>query len=352
MSAFISARDATAIGQAGGGERMNATRPSAYPLRETRPAVLRPGLLMLTTAAGIAALVGSGLQPGPSRTARGGDDLNAARAPGAHAAFIVEIQRSLKVDDVRLVALARQVLEERGKPGEIEEQFDRVRIDALKAEGEYQYAANKREIAELALKKFVEADFPQELAAADAQIHVAQADLVRAREKARQANGELEKVSAALEVDKATFAISEAETRRDALVRVTRCLGIKERDAQLAKAQVEERSRKAEWDLLKGRLEKLRQAASARPVNADVANRILALFDRAVPIEERLHAGLVQLKKGTSPANNAEGQMRSWIHDLEAVIDEAESIKAADDLARLKSRIAKAARGHRAANSR
>ena len=52
------------------------------------------------------AVVGLGMLPGRSISARAGDDAPSSKGAAPHTAFVSEIQRTLKEDDLRLIALA------------------------------------------------------------------------------------------------------------------------------------------------------------------------------------------------------------------------------------------------------
>jgi hypothetical protein len=291
-----------------------------------------------------AGLLGLAILDGASAPAQGGDEPTPGKQPVSHSAVAAEARQTLKADELRLISLANQILEEPGVPGKLEEQLERSRIDAMKAEGEYQYTMHRREIAEMALKEYTEAILPHELAAANSQLSIAQADQVRAREQAKQANGRVGKMISDLEETRTTFALQQAAFQREALMKYTRSHRTTELESQLAKARSEERARKAEWELAKGRIEKMQLAAAEEPRHADVRKRILSLLDRATPIEGAVQAKLHQFAKEPTPGAGAEPEIRRLLDELGTMIDEAEAVKAADDLARLKPRIQKAAR--------
>ncbi len=198
----------------------------------------------------------------------GGDDAG-VQSSDAHVAFIAEIQRTLKADDLRLISLAGRVLDEPGQPEEKAEELGRLRIEVMKADGEYQYATQKAEIAEMELKELTQATLPQELAEAEAQLGIAQADLVRAQAYARQAKRELEKLTTALDEEKASFGLELARSNKEVLVKYKKDQRTKEREAQLTKARSVERAKKAEWELLKGRLDEREKPATADPVRPE-----------------------------------------------------------------------------------
>jgi hypothetical protein len=302
------------------------------------------GRRKLAIAAVAAGLLVSGVLLGATDPPRGADDPPAGPRAVGRSAFVAEIRRTLKADDFRLIALANQVLDDPTAPGGLDDQIDRARIEATKAEGEYQYATLKREIGELVLKEYVEAVVPQEIVAKDADLSVAHASLVRAHELAKQAKDEVAKVTSQLEEQKAALSIEMAESKRRVLAKFERSRRTKELEAQLAKARSEELSRKAECEVHKRRLEKLQKTASVGPTRTEVERRILALLGRAVPIEEQIQAKLQRLANEPLPGEAAEREIRDQVDDLGVLIDEAEAIKAADDLSRLKARLPKAAR--------
>ena len=124
---------------------------------------------------------------GATMPARGADDPPPGEKAAARLAFVVEFRRTLKSEQMRLIALADQVL---GDPAALGDQLDRTRIETIRAEGEARSAALGREVAELALKEYAEALLPQEIAANDGELSVARASLVRARELAKEASGQ------------------------------------------------------------------------------------------------------------------------------------------------------------------
>lgn len=291
----------------------------------------------LTSGVVAAVLLVLGACQGMTRPARGADDPPAA----ARSAFVAEVRRTLKADDLRLVALANRVL---GDPAAIADQVDRARIDAMKAEGEAQYATMRREVAELALKEFTKATLPQQEAATEGELRVANASLVRARALVQQANGDVEKATSQLELYKANLEIQSAESKKKFLAEYTKTQRTKDLEAQLARARTEERSRKSEMELSRRRLERLEKTATSGPNRTEVEKRILALIERALPIEDRIQAGLDRLVKEAHLAESDEKGIRDLTEELGAIIDEAEAIKAADDFNRVKERLKKAAR--------
>ncbi len=303
-----------------------------------RPA-RRVGPRVLSGTAVAMAVVGLVMLHGRSISARAGDDAPSSKGSAPHTAFVSEIQRTLKEDDLRLIALAKAVLDDPNVPAQLEDQLDRLRVDGIKAEGESRYATLRREVADLALKEYVEAILPHDLIAAEAALAAAKADQAKARARSENAFGNVEKITAELEMKKAEFSLEGAESSKKVLVEYTKSKRIKDLESELAKARSDERTKKAEWERVKGRIEKTQKAATAGPDRTGVETRILALLDRAVPVEEQIQARLQQFKKESDHNDAAEKEVRALMDQLGAIIDEGEAVKAADEFARVKPRL-------------
>ena len=94
----------------------------------------RVSLRTLWAAAVAMAIVGLGMRHGLSATAQTGQDAPSGKGMASRAAFVADIQQTLKADDIRLIALASVVLEDPAVPGRLEDQLERLRIDAMNAE--------------------------------------------------------------------------------------------------------------------------------------------------------------------------------------------------------------------------
>jgi hypothetical protein len=300
---------------------------------------------MLSAAVAAIAIVGLGTADEPSRAARAGNDDPPAKGAPSHAAFVADIRRTIKADDLRLIALANGVLEDPGAARRLEDELDRLQIDAIKADGEYQNATLRRKIAEMALKEYVEGSLPHELIAADAAIAGAQADLSRARDQLERASTEVEKVIAQLQEKKCTFSLEQAESQKKVLIEYTKSKKTEELKSEAKMANSVELRKQAELLIGKGRLEQRQKAATAATVRTDAEKRILALLDRAVPIEEQIQARLRQFQKDADHNDAAEKEVLGLMDQLGSIIDEAEAVKAAADFARVKPRLQRAGSG-------
>ncbi len=313
--------------------------PTAEPPRRAPRVALRT----LCSAAVAMVLVFLGMPRGTARIARADDGAPSAKGASSHAAFLADVQQTLKADDLRLIALTNAVLEDPSASDRREDLLDRLRIDATRLEGESRYATLRREVAELALKEYGEGILPHDLIAAEAALAAAKVDKAKASAQTENAFGDVQKIMAQLETKKAQFSLEIAESNKKVLVEYTKEKRTQDLKAELAKARSDEKSKKAEWELLKGRIERTQKAATAGVDRTDVETRILVLLDRGVPIEERIQARFQQFKKEPSHDAAAEKEVLDLLDQLGAIIDEAEAVKAAADFARVKSRLRKAA---------
>jgi hypothetical protein len=305
----------------------------------------RFGPRILSAFAVASAIVGLGMLHGPPNPARAGDDAPPSKGAASHAALVAEIQRMLKADDVRLIALANQVLEDPSTHDRPEDQLDPVRIDAIKAEGDYQSAKLRREIAELAFKEYVEAILPNGLTEAECEISTAQADLAKAHIRVRDANVGEEKTTAQDVEKKAASALEKAENKKQLHIERGKGQEAKDLESRLTKARSDERSQSARWELVKGRIENQQKTATVDPGRTDVVKRTLGMLDRAASLEERVQAKLPQFKNDANPDEATRKVIRGLMDQIGAIIDEAEAVKAAADFARVKPRLRRAGGG-------
>jgi hypothetical protein len=305
------------------------TAPFSRPSRNSdlvdgpsRPA-RRFGFRALTAAALAAVLLGLGVLTTPSRSAKAGDDgkTTATPAQASPQAFLREIQRTVKGYDDRLVSLAKQVLQEDpDSPQSIRNQLVNMRIAVKNAEADYTNARLTHEVAEIALKEYTEGVYVQDLATAEQDIARAKRDLERAKDmielvKARQAS--IKEVAdenepygrhmnfvyddlvrtAELGLQPPKFAIEVAEMKKKTLVEVTKLKATKELESDIKKAHSDELAKQATWELEKAKLNKMQNLLKSPWPASSIGKRLFALLDRALPIEEQIHAKLDQLAK-------------------------------------------------------
>lgn len=306
----------------------------------------RRGVRSVLAAIAAAAVVGLGLVQAPASSARGGQDPAAGTAKPHEdtAAAIARIRRAVTEADRRLVALSAAVVDDPTASKALDDAVDRLRIELIQAEGRLDHAMHRRQIAELARKEFVEATFPHDATQIESELRVAQAENVRATALAKEAKTEIEKAVAELELKKSEMTLEVSEQKKLVLNRYTKEKVTRDREADLKDAHSEELRAKAELDLARGKLARAEKAAAAgRPTDSATA-RILALIEQALPIEEKLQAGLARSRKDGGLGESQVREMRGWSDDLAALIDEAEAVRAADALARVKPQLKKTAR--------
>ena len=88
-------------------------------------------------------------------------------------------------------------------------------------------------------------------------------------------------------------------------------------------------ARQATWELEKAKLDRMQKALKAPWPASDIGKRLLALLDRAMPIEEQAHAKLDQLAKATDSGESLQKEIRELTNELGAIIEEAEAARAA-----------------------
>jgi hypothetical protein len=327
-----------------------------------------PAALRLALAATIAtALVGFGMTSAPSLAGGGDDETRSREGNPSRADRVAEARRALRACDDRLIGLAKRVLDERDPRQAVMDQLVELRIDVGQAHADYLNAKFDREIAEIAVVEYKEGIFPQELSTVEGELSLAKSDMERGRDLVTIAKERQEKikevadentaygramgfqysdliVSAMLEQEKRKLALEQAESKKKVLVAYIQPKRIKELEAQVAATRSKESAKQAAWEALKEQLDGLEKTVKTPTAYSDVARRILGLIDRALPIEELAHARLDQLAAKADSGESLRKELRELTNQLGAIVEEAESAKAAADFARLKPRLQQAAR--------
>ena len=86
------------------------------------------------------------------------------------------------------------------------------------------------------------------------------------------------------------------------------------------------------------------EKSSRRQAPAIDVKRILALIERAIPIEEQVREKIAQLAKAEKSPDALQNEIRDMTNELKAIVEEGESVGSADEIAGLKPRIEAAAR--------
>lgn len=308
----------------------------------------RRGVRPVLAAIAAAAVVGLGLVQAPASPARGGQDPAAngtkAKSHEDAAAAIARIRRAVTDADRRLVALSAAVVDDPAAPRALEDAVNQLRIDLIQAEGRLDHATRRREIAEMAKKEFVEATFPHDATQIEGELRIAQAENVRANALLKDAGTEVEKATAELELKKSEMLLEAYGQKKEVLNKYTKEFVTKNLESDLKKAHSEELSATAELELTREKLARAEKAAAAGRPAEGASVRILALIEQALPIEEKLQGGLAQARKDGGLGESQIRELRGWSNELTALIDEAEAVHSADELARVKPQLKKSAR--------
>ena len=268
-------------------------------------------------------------------------------------------ERALNGVYVRLISLAERALKA-PRSRQPRQQLVGQRIETETASVNYQNAKLTREVAEIAAIEYNEGIFPQDLATVEGEIRLARSDLQRtrdllesgkdqvARRKGREANSvyelhrEYQFVDAMARTEQEnrdrTHSLEQAELKKKRLVEQTKPIELKKHQIDVDKARANEMAKQAEWEIMKARelrLEKL--IPQEEP--ADDHRPVLALIERAVPIEEQVRQKLVRVTKAEKPDGALNQEIRDLTDQLRAIVDEGEALWSAGELARLKPRI-------------
>ena len=126
-----------------------------------------------------------------------------------------------------------------------------------KAKVTYEIARLTRELTEIAEQEYLEFIFPQDLASIESEIRRAELDLGRAKDRFERGKRLQE-----LLFKKAQFALEQAQSKRDVLVKYTKPKTIREFKSELEKALANEVARRQAWER-----EKAKEAELVRQLN-------------------------------------------------------------------------------------
>ncbi len=147
----------------------------------------------------------------------------------------------------------------------LKDQLINQRITTKSAEANFLNAKLTREVAEIAVEEYVKGVFVQDKATAEGEIKLAESDLTRSEDRLEWARRMLEKgyvskaqaVTEELNFKKAQFALEQAQSKLDVLIKYTREKTIKELESEVKKAHSDELAKEATWELEKGKEDKL-----------------------------------------------------------------------------------------------
>jgi hypothetical protein len=140
-----------------------------------------------------------------------------------------------------------------GQPATAEPR-SRLRAQQLatrKAKASYEIAKLTRELAELAVEEYEEVNYPRDLATVGSEIKLAESDLARSEDRLQRTKRMVEKkyiLQAQKDRKKAQFALEQAQSKKDVLIKYTYDKTVKELESAVKKAGVDELEKKAAWD--------------------------------------------------------------------------------------------------------
>ncbi len=131
-----------------------------------------------------------------------------------------------------------------------------------KARASYEIARLTREVAEISLEEYQEVGYPRDLAAVEGEIKGAESDLARSTDRLEWATRMFKKgyvthatkASEELNNQKLKFALEQAQSKKDVLVKYTHEKRIKELESEVKKARMDELDKEAAWDSEKAKL--------------------------------------------------------------------------------------------------
>ena len=145
------------------------------------------------------------------------------------------------------------------------------RIATQQGEASYKQALLTREVAEYAVKEYVEGVFKQDEATSRGEIALAKSDLERAADRVTWSTKMFDKgyvskasnVADILSEERAKFELEQAQTQMDVLLKYTKDKQIKSLSSDVEKARADELSKKSSWSL-----EQIKEAKLERQIKA------------------------------------------------------------------------------------
>ena len=136
--------------------------------------------------------------------------------------------------------------------------------------------------------------------------------------------------------------------KKKVLVEYTKPRKLKELQVEVEKARATELARQAEWEIEKARQDRLEKMIHRESPAADhqAVDRqpVLALIDRAIPIEEQVRGKLAQLAKAEKSDDPLHKEIQDLTNELRAIVNESEAVWSAGEFTGLKPRVEDAIR--------
>jgi hypothetical protein len=291
--------------------------------------------------------------------------------------FLAEIRGALKTQHERMIALANRKQCAPVDSDSVAESLLNQQITTESAKSNYRNAVLTREVAELAVKEYTEGIFKQDEATLMGEVLVAQSDLSRKTDiiaELKDQHAKAQRASTGSARDAAvvslyTERISDAERHERAaridvlkaksklkmLVEFTKRIQMLQLKAEVEAAREEELKKQAIVALETAKEERLAALAGVdedrrkhqglvarlitRRPTAKNEDRVLAMLDKGILVDQELRTKLSQVAAEGKLAARLETQMRDLLKLLESIVNEAEAARSDLDIDRLKARI-------------
>jgi HlyD family secretion protein len=169
----------------------------------------------------------------------------------------------------------------------LRDQLVNQRITTESAKANFQNAKLTREVAEIAVKEYVEGIYIQDLQTVDGEIKLAESDLARSEDRVDWARRMYEKgyvslatkVSEELSLKKANFTLEQSQSKRKVLTEYTKAKTIKELNSEVEKAKSDELAKQATWELEKSKEAKLEKQIAACTLKAPIDGLVVYAND-------------------------------------------------------------------------
>ena len=285
--------------------------------------------------------------------------------PAELAAHVTSIERRLRGSRARLVALANPLIDALRRNEALGAEPLNQEIAVQNARAKHATAELAREIAEIAVVEYEQGIFKKDQAVAVGELKLAESDLERAKEGITNAKERLARIKnvsrgtstdlaneylfedrvvvAELQERKAVYAIELARSKLKVLEEFTKDKTVKELRARVFLARSDELAKKATWELEQGKLKQLKRTASKNDLSI-AEKQILIDLDRATVVDDTIRSKLDQLTKIGKPDNELLKNIQDLTNQLELIVEQAESERAAAQLEKLKPSIHGAAK--------
>lgn len=223
----------------------------------------------------------------------GGSTIQAERQTAQSPAITCEVEGQTSIfsiiPDGSIVEEGQLVCEL--DPTSFKEELSRRRIVVAAVNEACREATKAREAAEIAAAEYENAIARQDTAAAEGEVKLAQSDLTRAADRLDWARkmevkgflGRAQRVSEELNLQKARFALEQAETKVKVLQGYTKPRTIKELKSEIAKAHFDEKATNRVLELEKAKMSHLQQQIDRCRIFSPSAGKLVYVRLRGQP---------------------------------------------------------------------